>query len=208
MAAQSEIVHEIAGKIVPPTGKETVYFPKWQGSPLEGHNDYKDKGFVANLNHRQTTLLGQVVSLNRVGERYTLLPLQDAYNLAHMDNVFKTMVKNYWIHNREVILEKGEIIVDPVVKEVEGELRYDGKTIKAEINESDVFDTLVKAGLLKKPKKKVWEGSVSFENGETSVRSGWDTDGGCFLALAYRPSDRDACGVVALRKTVEKRKIA
>ncbi|MFH0829937.1 MAG: hypothetical protein V1887_02130 [Candidatus Aenigmatarchaeota archaeon] len=203
MVTQAEIVHEIAGKIVPPTGKETVYFPKWKGSPAEGHNDYKGNGLVANLDHRQMTLLGQEVS-KKVGERYTLLPLQVSYDLVHEDKSFKKMNIDYWLHNREVALEKGEIIADPVVKEVNGELKYDGKRTRAGISKSDVFDTLVNAGLFKKPKKKVWRGSISFENGEASVRSAWTTGEGCFNATAGRPSHWADDGVCALLKTDEK----
>ncbi|MEM5814657.1 MAG: hypothetical protein QXD77_02475 [Candidatus Aenigmatarchaeota archaeon] len=201
--SQAEIVREVLDGIAMPTGKETVYFPKWKGSPIKCYGDYKGRGFVANLDHRQMTLLGQEVS-KKVGERYTLLPLQASYNLARKDKNFKKMNVDYWLHCREVVREAGEILPDPAVVEVGGELKYDGKIIKAVINESDVFDTLMKAGLFKEPKKRAYRGSICFENGEASVWSYWYSDEGCFFAAAGIPSVRNDYAVVALLKTDEK----
>ncbi|MEM5804785.1 MAG: hypothetical protein QXU82_02995 [Candidatus Aenigmatarchaeota archaeon] len=202
--SKAQPVYDVLDRIDAPTGKEKVFFPGSTHLP-EGNRDYKSKKFVANLDHRQMTLLGQEIS-KRYGERYTLLPLQTSCDLAHKDKEFKKMNVDYWLHNEPVILEVGEIIAHPIVKEVDGELKYDytpSKMIKTEINESDVFDTLMKAGLLKEPKKKVYRGGIDFEDGEASVRSNWYSDGGCFSAYAYRPSYRDDHGVAAFVKTGE-----
>jgi len=200
-----ETVLQIFDKINMPTGKETVYFPKWKGEPLQGHEDYKNGGFVARLDDWQTIYLGHMIS-EAVGKRYTSLPAQKSYDLVHKDKNFKEMMKRYWIHNREVILESGCVVPDPVVIESNGKLALEGtcRKIKVDIDESSVFKTLTKAGLMKKPKKKVWDGGISFENGEASVRSGWASDEGCFHAAAYRPSHRTDRGVIALLKTDEK----
>jgi hypothetical protein len=199
-----ETVLQIFDKINMPTGKETVYFPKWKGEPLQGHEDYKNGGFVARLDDWQTVDLGHMIS-EAVGKRYTALPAQKSYDLVHKDKNFKELMKRYWIHDREVILESGYVVPDPVVIESNGKLmlKENCRKIKVDIDESSVFKTLANAGLMKKPKKKVWDGGISFENGEASVRSHWNSDGGCFLALAYRPSGRSDGGVVALLKTDE-----
>jgi len=204
MENQSQIVHDLLDKIDMPTGKEKVYFPNGKDLP-ESNRDYKGKGFVANLDHRQMTLLGQEIS-KRYGERYTLLPLQKSYDLVHSDKNFKKVNVDYWLHNEPVVLKVGEIIAHPVVKEVEGELQYaakDSKSTKVEIIKSSVFGTLAKAGLMKKPKKKVWDGGITFENGEASVRSRWRSGEGCFRAYADWPSRRLDYGVAAFVKTGE-----
>lgn len=188
-----------------PTGKETVYFPKWKGEPLQGHEDYKNDGFVARLDDWQTVYLGHMIS-EAVGKRYTSLPAQKSYDLVHKDKDFKELMKRYWMHNREVILESGYVVPDPVVIESNGKLmlQENCRKIKVDIDESSVFKTLANAGLMKKPKKKVWDGGISFENGEASVRSYWHSDEGCFDASADGPSRRGGGGVLALLKTDEK----
>jgi len=200
--SKAQTVYDILDKIDAPEENRKIFFPGSTHLP-EGNRDYKSKKFVANLDHKQMTLLGQEIS-KTYGERYTLLPLQMSYDFVHNNDNFKKMAIDYWMHNREVILEKGSIIAEPTVKEVDGGLQYDGKARKAKINDSAVFDTLVKAGLMKKPKKKVWDGGITFENGEASVRSYWASGGGCFDAYANWPSRRHGHGVAAFVKTGEK----
>jgi hypothetical protein len=110
-------------------------------------------------------------------------------------------MKPYWLWNREVILEEGKILPDPIVVEKDNELVYDGDTIRAEINEDDVFDTLIKAGLLKEPKQDVYKGSIHFEDGVSAVGSDWGVGEGRFDAVASRPSFRDSDGLAAFEKT-------
>ena len=181
--AEAQVVYDILEKIEMPTGKEKVYFPKGKNLP-EDHRDDKGKGFVIGLHHMQSMLLGQEIS-KKVGERYALLPLQTSYELVQSDKLFRKMTNDYcWIHGREVILERGKIIPDPAVKEVDDELQYFGSKIKVEINENDVIDTLMKAGLFIEPKEKICRGCIRFSCGESSVASNWSHFGKSFTAEA------------------------
>lgn len=107
------------------------------------------------------------------------------------------MMENYWIHNREVILQQGKIITDPVVDK---KLEYHGKSIKAEIKENTI-DTLIKAGLFKKPKNKVYRNPVYFVDGLSSVRSDWDRIEDCFASGSDGVSDWYSISVPAFEKT-------
>ena len=203
MATQAQIVHDLLDKIDMPTGKETVYFPKGSNLP-ESNRDYKGKGFVANLDKYQQVFLGQLIS-EKVGKRYTLLPLQTSYDLVHKDKDFKKMAVDYRFHDIENILEIGEIMPGPIAVEKDGKLAFEGKTVKADIDTGSVTKTLAstKPKLFEKPKHKVRDWGITYENGISSVRSYWYTGEGCFTAYAGRPSYWDDRGVVALRKTGE-----
>lgn len=200
----AEIVREIAGRIDLPTGRETVYFPKGKDLP-EANRDHKGRGFVAGLDKYQQVFLGQLISV-KAGKRYTLLPLQTSYDLVHKDKEFKKMAVDYWFHNIENILEIGEIMPSPIAVEKDEKLAFEGKTVKADIDVGSVTKTLAstKPKLFEKPKHKVRDWGITYENGISSVGSGWGAVGGCFAAYAGRPSGRLDRGVVALRKTGEK----
>gem|GEM_PF-4559131 len=208
MKNQAEIVYEIFSKISMPTGKENIYFPKGRYIP-DYYKDVQGTRRVTKLNHKQIVLLGQLVS-DEVGKTYTLPSIQKTYDLLRKDKQFKLATERYDIPSREVILECGEIIPDPVVKEGGDKLVYDGVRKKTEINKCYIFDTLNGAGLLKGPKNRALNGSISFENGEASVWSHWDSDPSwdCFSAFARGPSVRLHAGIAAFvkaRKPVEKK---
>ncbi|MFH0829938.1 MAG: hypothetical protein V1887_02135 [Candidatus Aenigmatarchaeota archaeon] len=207
---EAEIVYEILDKIRMPTGKETAYFPKWKGSPIEGRNDRYGKGFVATLDKWQSVFLGQMIS-EKVGERYAELPFQTSYDLVHNDRSFKKMMADYKIINREVIRRNGDVISVPIVSEVDGELRLnDGcRSVKANIDAESVIKTLASAKLFKQLNHNVCDWGIIYENdGISSVKSG--NRFGCFAVGASWPSSGPDRGVVAFVKTgkaVEKPKV-
>jgi hypothetical protein len=206
MKSQAEIVHKIFDKIKMPTEKESVYFPRGRNIPDYYRAVFSDT-LVGKLNHKEAVLLGQLVS-DEIGETYALLSVQKIYDLIRRNMKFKRTAERHGIPSREVILESGYIIPDPVVKEAEGKLVYDGVRKKAEINECYVFDTLNKAGLLEDVECKALNGSISFKNGEASVWSFWNPDWNCFSAFARGPSARLTAGIavfVKTRKLVEKK---
>lgn len=150
--------------------------------------------------------------------RYRLKPLQNSYDLVHSNTkvgrVFKELNEKNWFHNSErfKILKgkKARIYPYSLTFIEDNRFVYDGKSIEAEINTNDVFDTLAKAGLFEesKSRQKLYRGSVYFDdNGESSVRSYWSRDEGCFYADSVRPSDRYSHGLAAFGKTNEKPEI-
>lgn len=202
---RAQEVYDLIDKIEAPIGQNLIILKNRKGE------------YVSNLDQKQQLLLGQEISKQifpNGKERYTLLPLQKSHDSVHSnlkeDKEFKEINKSNWFHNREVLKKEGKILPDPVVYEVEGELKYDGKQIPAKINEGDIFDTLIKAGLFKESeqKPKIYHGGIDFDdNGDSSVRSHWSAAEGCFDALASRPSSRYSLGLVALGKTKEKPEI-
>jgi hypothetical protein len=197
----AEIVYDILDKIDTPSG-EGIFFPKGRNLPKK-FVEYKDKDFVAGLDHRQSVLLGQEIS-KQAGERYTLLPLQVSYDKIHSDGAFKQMMRDYWIWNREVLFEKGEILPDPVVKEVEGKLVYEGKTIPVKIDKSDVFETLINSGFHRKPEQRFYGAEIKFKDGICVVMSDWVCREGPFEAATAGPSDISYYHIAAFLKTYEK----
>ena len=199
--SKSQPVYDIIDKIDMPSGEE-IFFPMGKNLP-NAFKDHNDTGFVAGLDHPQSVLLGQEIS-REAGQRYTLLPLQVSYDRTHSDKQFRKIMRDYWIWDREVILKDGNILPDPVVKEIEGELVYEGKKIPVKIDESDVFATLISAGILEEPEYDVNRGHVYFEDGKSSVWSYWYPGDGCFYVNAYRPSGSAGNGIAAFLKNDEK----
>ena len=195
--------YDVFDKIEMPTGEDVIILKYAKG-------DSKGE-YVSSLDQKQQLLIGQLMSKQafpKGDSRYTLLPLQKSYDLVHSKTkegkAFKKLNESNWFHNREVLLQDGRIIADPMVFEENEDLVYDGKTIKAKINTDDAVDTLIKAGLFKESDNKIYHGIVYFENGEASVWSCWNSDVGCFYAYAGRPSVRGSVGLASFGKTDEK----
>jgi hypothetical protein len=194
-------VREILDTVELPTGEETVYFPKRNGMRDRWHSDDRSPGLVVNLGYLQSAFLGQLIS-EKVGERYTLLPLQVSYNLVYdvvnNDRKFAGRMSNKWTYNRERV-EYGYVIPDSVVIESDGELAFEEncRKIKVDVDNSSVFNTLAEAGLVNKPRKNVWDGGISFQDYEACVTSGLRNG---FRVSAHGPSGRALDGVVVFIK--------
>lgn len=195
---------------IPTKDQDIVFLKKKEVSGKTGPH-------VHGLDHKEQLLLGQLISekLFPNGEyRYTLLGLQKSYDLFHSTKtsyhgkILKNLTDGHWFYNKEVILEEGKIIPDPVVIEVDEELVYDGKIIEAEINTKNVFDTLIGAGLLKEADKKIEIGHIHFnKEGESCVSvSSYDVFGEprIFFANSTSPNDHGIYSLVAFEKTNEK----
>jgi len=208
MKNQAEIVYEIFNKISMPTGKEKVYFPKGTDIPHHYEAVFNTR-LVSRLNHKQAVFMGQLM-FHEFGAHYKLLSVQQTYDMLRKDKGFKSTLERYYIPNKEVFLESGEIITDPGVKEVDGGLVYDGglrcdgRKVEAEIDECHIFKTLNKAGLLKGPRKKTLEGSISFGKGESSAWSYWNTDYDALHTFARSPSARLTSGILAYVRDIER----
>jgi len=152
------------------------------------------RGFnIENLRHLTEVYLAQMITkevLGNVNERYTVMPVQAAIDLLYSDKKFKKDAC-YWFHNRELILESGLIIPDPRAKVYEGRLEYmvemtadEGKlkplkpsdVIKVKIDTNDIVETLVNAGVMKKPDHKILSEGIHFKDGLSVPISSWDRD--------------------------------
>ncbi len=208
MQTAVEEVKSIFPHVEMPTGKP-FYIARFKDTPVKEFKDYKGKGFVANLGHKQQLLLGQMISEQvGQGQHYTLLSLQQAYDLVHSKTQkgrdFKEKNQTYWFHDIEAIKKVSkvmEIFSEPKVVEKQGELVYDGKSKKVKINkDDDVVETLENAGLFKEGEHKIYHGSMTFDdNGESSVGSHWNRGEDCFNANSYGPSYRHVGGLAAFR---------
>lgn len=193
----SKEIQDLIKKIDMPNGNEQYFIPKYIGT-----NEY-----VNNLTHTQSTILGHAIS-RRVGEEWILLPVKRAYELCHKDSNFKEINKTKWFHNAELVdVNRQGVIAKPYVVERNGQPAYEGTLKKAKIDTNDVRVTLKDAGLLD-GKEKIYQRGIYPENGLASVRSDWDTDGGCFYANALRPSYRDSDGLPGFCKPATVRVVA
>ncbi len=204
---KTQEVHDLFPRVEMPRGEDVIILKYAKG---------ENKGeYVVSLDQKQQLLLGQEISREispKGDQRYTLMPLQRSYDLIHSDSKegkdFKKLMESYWAHNREAFRRPNIVYPDPMVVEVEGNLVYEGQTKEVKINDGDVFDTLMRAGLFKEPKQKVWRGSVYFDdNGESSVWSSWDRDEGCFAAGSFRPSCWYSVGLAVFGKTDERTEV-
>jgi len=202
--------NQILDKVKLPTGEEDWFVLK-----------YKDGKFVPNTSHPQQVYMGQELTkqvFGKTGKRFTVMPVQDSYDLMHSDEEYKRHGVEGWFHDGELFLESGLLIPEPQVRDVEGELKYileaqmmasegrlkpikSDKAVEVKINKNDVIDTLVRAGRMKEPTHKVYRDSMSFDKeGLSSVRSFWDSVEVCFDADSYRPSGRYSNGRAAYKR--------
>jgi hypothetical protein len=135
--------------------------------------------FKTGLSWKESMNLATKMSAKK--KSFRLLTLQEAYDLTHKDENFKNeIMKPYWIWNLE-------------------------QFNKADVKESSAIGELIRLGKFKEPKEKVWKGGIYYENGKSSVRSGWNTLGGllCFYAIASVPAVKSRRGL-AVFKLVKK----
>lgn len=158
--------------------------------------------YGAELNHPQTFLLGQEIT-KKVGSRAIPFSLQTSYNRIQADPKYKEKLRYRWNHTAELLLQKTKthksgVIATPKVEIKGDEVLYSGEKIPVQIDEDNgVVDVLTRVGVFKKGKHETYNGSIVFENGLSSVRSGWGGGEDGFSAGASRPSDRSDYGVAA-----------
>jgi hypothetical protein len=169
-----------------------------------------DVNLVRNLDRNQQGYISDEIS-RLISEhyeqtfRYSLQPLQTTCNLTHSNTMEGRNFKEFvmvpgWIYNLERLRSPDMIFPDSSTSVKDGKFVYEGNPVKSKITDK-VVGTLAKAGLMKKPKKKVCDDCINLENGESSVWSYWGSGGGCFVATAGGPSLRYDLGVVALMRT-------
>ena len=202
-------VKEIAKRIGQPTRtdyKSGMFIPKYDGEPVEGFTDYKDEGYVAQLTDPQNDMLAQEIT-KRFGSQFIPLAPQTSYDKSYSDKNHRKFLEKFWTPNGVLISQEGFVIASPTVEVKDGKFVYSGEKKEVQIKEDDgVIDVLERVGLFKRSKNKVYNGRIRFENGLSSVRSGWLRGGGCFDAGADGPSGWDDDGVSAFELVDPKEK--
>ena len=200
--SKSQPVYDIIDKIDMPSGDD-VFFPMiLPGIEFPGKFRsvyYMNKSLVGMLDHRQSVLLGQEIS-REVGERYTLLPLQVSCLKISTDTNFRKMVDRlgektaypgycgYRIWNREVLFDNETIMPDPTVRDVEGELVYEGETVHTKLDKDNVFNTLKAASICEVFGVKTSADKIHFKDGISAVTSNCGHGDGPRVPFVY------ACG--------------
>ncbi|MFQ6010231.1 MAG: hypothetical protein ACE5J7_03880, partial [Candidatus Aenigmatarchaeota archaeon] len=199
----------------PTSDEKGIFFLKGKKNLPVCNMDYKNKGFVSNLNHKQMLLLVQEIS-KQTGIEYCLPSFQSIYEEFYgywkmPDKEFKKMLEDYFINSSEILLREGKIIFwKGVVMEVEGELKYDGESVDVEINDfDDILEVLSKPDLFKR--KRCTCGRFTdypikrdpfrwFDKDERNVRSTWSNVENCLYMTAISTDYGNNHHVVALKK--------
>jgi hypothetical protein len=174
--SQLEEANQILERMVIPTEDKRWYIL------TDGQGKY-----IQDTTHKQQVYICQEMS-KEAGERYTVMPIQNAYNLiryeyspfrTHTEHEFRWHARERVLHNRELLLSSGHCIPDPEVRVIDDELEYDlqrDKAIRVRIDKMSASITLVNAGILKKPRPGYQRADVRFDaDGLASVCSGWFT---------------------------------
>jgi hypothetical protein len=164
-----------------PTGKENQFVLTKRYNAL-----------VENTSHQQGIYIGQQLTKEVFGRgkgRYALVSMQTSHDLMLSDASYRWGVDNgSFAHNRELILQSGFVIPDPEVRIIDKELKYflNGQVINCrkkiggvgsvpvEIDFDDAVETLIRAGVMKRPDELYCHGDIDFHRGLASTFSYWD----------------------------------
>ena len=180
-----------------------VILPTGQPFYIVGFEGEYEKTYLVNIDHKQQLFLGQLIT-EKTGFNYTLMSLQQAYEIAYSETPdgpnFYPRYPHQWFRTIEAFRKTEDVLnifPRPKVVEKNSELFYDGESKKIDFCKDDLIKTLTKADLFNKGKNRIC-GYVSLGNNEEfSLRTGWDTGLDCFGVDTVKSSHRSPVGRVA-----------
>lgn len=196
----------IIDEAILPTGEDSVFILKDRSGKVIADKELK---------HPDVLYLGRAISnkvfSNTRRERYDTISTQTVLDSMNSDKELKRIAGNLYIWCKELVLKSGYVVPEPrpvfyqgntyysdLFEDKKGQLQPQirGGFIKADVDTKHIVDTLVKAGVMKRPEQEHNEHYLPFPNiGALGIRTSWNTNLDLFDVVLSHPYHHDGIAV-------------